>query len=47
VPKETKDSDLANAGEPPAVIKAYRVAYKYKEGNSAAVRKPVKIDSLL
>jgi hypothetical protein len=28
-------------------IKRFKVSYKYKEGMSAAVRKPVKISSLL
>lgn len=30
-----------------AAVEAYRVAYKFKEGNSAAVRKPVKVSSFL
>ena len=29
------------------VVKAYRVAYKFNEGNSAAVRKPVKVSAFL
>lgn len=28
-------------------VEAFRVAYKFKEGNSAAVRKPVKMSSFL
>ena len=28
-------------------VKPYRVAYKFNEGNSAAVRKPVKVSAFL
>jgi len=41
----------ANRNKPPSsrkpVTPAYRVSFKFKEGNSAAVRKPVKMASFL
>lgn len=40
-----------SAKKPPSkkgpVVKAYRVSYKFNEGNSAAVRKPVKVSAFL
>ena len=29
------------------VEKKYRVSYRYREGNSAAVRRPIKVDTFL
>lgn len=41
-------SGVANGGKSSnAAVEAFRVAYKFKEGNSAAVRKPVKVSSFL
>ncbi len=42
VPKENTD----NAKSGPKV-QPYRVAYKFNEGNSAAVRKPVRVSAFM
>ena len=44
-PIVTKDKPESAAGGPK--VKPYRVAYKFNEGNSAAVRKPVKVSAWL
>ncbi|KAJ7632861.1 P-loop containing nucleoside triphosphate hydrolase protein [Roridomyces roridus] len=43
----TKSVSSTKAAERKNVDKKYRVTYKFKEGNSAAVRKPVKVKSFL
>ncbi len=43
IPKETHQS-IAKAARKANV---YRVSYKFNEGNSAAVRKPVKVSAFL
>ena len=45
VPKEKTDKGGSVKSGPKVV--PYRVAYKFNEGNSAAVRKPVKVSAFL
>ena len=45
VPKDTSGGGGGAKGG--VKVKPYRVAYKFNEGNSAAVRKPVKVSAFL
>ena len=46
-PIVSKDTPEGAKGKAAPKAKVYRVAYKFKEGNSAAVRKPVKVSAWL
>ncbi|TBU35498.1 P-loop containing nucleoside triphosphate hydrolase protein [Dichomitus squalens] len=46
-PIVSKDKPESASGKNAPKEKVYRVAYKFKEGNSAAVRKPVKVSAWL
>jgi len=46
-PLPVKPKDLEAVISTPEVVRRYRVSYKYNEGSSAAVRKPVKMAALL
>ena len=45
VPKDQEG--MGGAAKGGVKVKPYRVAYKFNEGNSAAVRKPLKVSAFL